>query len=59
MKLINKSFCISVFLLSSTLVFAQSGKQRKIALPVSEDVAWWSGISNHGQQLPVQNGDEK
>jgi alpha-glucosidase len=31
-------------------------KVSKLAIPVKPDVAWWSGVVNHGEKMPLRNG---
>jgi len=49
-----------IILYLSALLIAAIGqaqfKGQKISIPKGEGVAWWSGISNHGHLMPMQNG---
>lgn len=36
-------------------VFSTKAQQSRVVLP-AKDVAWWIGISNHGEMLPMKNG---
>ncbi|SMO50349.1 glycoside hydrolase family 31 protein [Gracilimonas mengyeensis] len=31
-------------------------KTDKVVIPVEQDVAWWIGVVNHGENLPIENG---
>lgn len=47
-------------MLGSAGLFVQNAfarqKVHKIAIPVKENVAWWSGVVNHGEKMPIKNG---
>lgn len=58
LKLVRRS--VYNCLLSLLVVFvsdavAQEG-EREVAIPAKTDVAWWSGVVNHGEQMPIKNG---
>lgn len=42
-------------LVFSTAALAQHGV-KKITVPAEKNVAWWSGVVNHGEKMPLQNG---
>ncbi|VAW23215.1 hypothetical protein MNBD_BACTEROID01-1876 [hydrothermal vent metagenome] len=57
MKAHNK--LLSLLLLQSLLCLTIAGAfagQKEVIIPVKEGMAWWSGISNHGELLPMRNG---
>lgn len=52
-NIISTLLCFLFFLMEP--VSAQQ-KTKKIVIPVKQNVAWWSGVVNHGEMLPLQNG---
>ena len=39
-----------------TLVSGISAQQKEVVIPIKGNTVWWSGISNHGEMLPMTNG---
>ncbi len=53
MKNIIKLIFIAVLCINTSSVLAQ---RKKVVIPIDNNTAWWSGISNHGELLPMENG---
>lgn len=50
------AFILNLLFLGLTGTFGQQMGQKEIVLPVTENTAWWIGIINHGEILPMKNG---
>ncbi len=55
-KLLGYLFSLVMFQTITINGTAQQKKQYQITIPVERNVAWWSGIINHGEKMPLQNG---
>ncbi|NOY95423.1 MAG: glycoside hydrolase [Chlorobi bacterium] len=50
---------LSLILLQALLCLAITGvsaRQKEVVIPVTGNMVWWCGISNHGELLPMHNG---
>ncbi|MBR10732.1 MAG: glycoside hydrolase [Rickettsiales bacterium] len=55
MKVFRLVWVLSAFFIFHYSVVAQEATDQ-VKIEVKDGVAWWSGISNHGQLMPLQNG---